>query len=144
MTAIPPLLMLCEGRRPRARKAPANRPRESQLQTEVADLLRADALDGWRWSHFPAGEWRGVITGARLKRFGLQRGWPDIQMLSPSGKFHGLELKRLGETLTEDQADFQVWCVKHAVNYSVAYSIDEALAVLDAWRCLRIAIGCAR
>jgi hypothetical protein len=98
-------------------------------------------LPSWRWSHFPAGEQRGIITGSRLKRFGLQRGWPDLQLLSPLGKFHGLELKRLGEELTEDQADFQLWCIAHAVPYSVAYSIDEALAVLDAWGCLRIKIG---
>jgi hypothetical protein len=144
MSATPPLLMIAEGRKPRPRKAPANRPRESQLQTEVADLLRAHALDGWRWSHFPAGERRDVITGARLKRFGLQRGWPDIVLLSPGGKFHGLELKRLGEALTEDQETFQTWSIRKAVPYSVAYSIDEALAVLDAWSCLRIKIGGSR
>jgi hypothetical protein len=141
MTAIPPLLARMQGAKTRTRKSPANRPRESQLQTEVADLLRAHALDGWRWSHFPAGELRNVITGARLKRFGLQRGWPDIQLLSPSGKFHGLELKRLGETLTEDQEAFQVWCIRSGVPYSVCQTIDQALAVLDAWSCLRIKIG---
>jgi hypothetical protein len=141
MSATLPLLMLAEGRRPRPRKAPLSRPKESKLQCAVADLLRAHALPEWQWTHFPAGEWRGVITGARLKRFGLQRGWPDIQLLSPTGKFYGLELKRLGETLTEDQADFQTWCIAHAVPYCVAYSIDQALAVLDAWSCLRIKIG---
>jgi hypothetical protein len=87
--------------------------------------------------------WRGVITGARLKRFGLQRGFPDIQLISPAGLF-GLELKRAGEGLTDDQTDFQTWCIAHAVPYSVAYSIDQALTVLDAWGCLRIAIGGAR
>jgi hypothetical protein len=141
MSATLPLLMLAEGRRPRPRKAPLSRPKESKLQCAVADLLRAHALPEWQWTHFPAGEWRGVITGARLKRFGLQRGWPDIQLLSPTGKFYGLELKRLGETLTEDQADFQLWCIANAVPYSVAYSLDQALAVLDAWSCLRIKIG---
>ena len=141
MSATLPLLMLAEGRRPRPRKAPLSRPKESKLQCAVADLLRAHALPEWQWTHFPAGEWRGVITGARLKRFGLQRGWPDIQLLSPTGKFYGLELKRRGETLTEDQADFQLWCIANAVPYSVAYSLDQALAVLDAWSCLRIKIG---
>jgi hypothetical protein len=72
---------------------------------------------------------------------GLQRGFPDIQLISPAGLFHGLELKREGESLTDDQADFQTWCIAHVVPYSVAYSIDEALAVLDAWSCLRIKIG---
>ena len=144
MTATPPLLMICEGRKPRTRKAPLARPKESKLQCAVADLLRPHALPEWRWTHFPAGEWRGVITGARLKRMGLKRGFPDIQLISPAGLFHGLELKREGESLTEDQADFQLWCIAHGVPYSVAYSIDEALAVLDAWSCLRIKIGGSR
>jgi hypothetical protein len=136
-----PLLELAQGRKPRARKAPVARPKESTLQCAVADLLRHHARPEWRWSHFPAGEWRGVITGARLKRMGLQRGFPDIQLISPEGLFHGLELKRLGETLTEDQEAFQVWSVANGVPYSVCRTIDEALAVLDFWSCLRIKIG---
>jgi hypothetical protein len=136
-----PLLMIAEGRKPRPRKAPVARPKECQLQCAVADLLRRHALPEWRWSHFPAGEWRGVITGARLKRMGLQRGWPDFLLVAPDGAIRCLELKRAGESLTDDQADFKLWCIAHAVNYSVAYSIDEALAVLDAWSCLRIRIG---
>jgi hypothetical protein len=79
-----------------------------------------------------------------LKRFGLHRGWPDLQLLSPIGKFHGLELKRAGETLTEDQETFQTWCIKCGVSYAVAYTVDEALTALDEWGCLRIKIGGGR
>jgi hypothetical protein len=143
MKAIPPLLMLCEGRRPRPRKAPPTRPRESLLQCAVADLLRRHARPEWRWSHFPAGEWRGIVTGARLKRFGLQRGWPDIVLLSPAGKFHGLELKRVGQTLTDDQEAFQLWAIRNGIPYSVASNSEDAFAVLTAWGCL-IKIGGAR
>jgi hypothetical protein len=144
LSATPPLLMLCEGLKPRPRKAPLARPKECKLQCTVAELLRCHALPSWRWTHFPAGEWRGIITGARLKRMGLQRGFPDIQLISPAGLFHGLELKRAGENLTDDQEAFQLWCVAHGVPHSVAYSIDEALAVLAAWGCLRIKIGGSR
>jgi hypothetical protein len=65
-------------------------------------------------------------------------------LLSPSGLFHGLELKRQGETLSDTQEAFQRWCIRHGLPHSVAYSFDEALAVLDAWRCLRIKIGGSR
>jgi hypothetical protein len=143
MTATPPLLMICEGRRPRARKAPVVRPKESLLQCAVADLLRRHVLPDWQWSHFPAGEWRGVVTGARLKRFGLQRGWPDFILLSPDGRFHGLELKRAGESLTDDQEAFQLWAIRHAVTYSVAFNSEQAFAVLTAWGALRIIGGAA-
>jgi hypothetical protein len=144
MTATPPLLMLAEGRRPRPRKAPLARPKECALQCAVADLLRRHAMPEWRWTHFPAGERRDIITGARLKRVGLQRGFPDIQLISPAGLFHGLELKRAGEFLTADQEAFQLWSIAHGVPYSVCQTIDQALEVLDAWSCLRIAIGGAR
>ena len=138
---MPPLLAICEGRKARARKAPLTAPKEYRLQTDVADVLKDHALPEWRWSHFPAGERRDVRTGARLKRMGLQKGWPDIVLINPAGLFHGLELKRIGQDLTEDQEAFQRWAIRHNVSHSVAYSLDEALAALDYWGCLRIKIG---
>jgi hypothetical protein len=139
--SMPPLLAICEGRKARARKAPLTAPKEYRLQTDVADVLKDHALPEWRWSHFPAGERRDVRTGARLKRMGLQKGWPDIVLINPAGLFHGLELKRIGQDLTEDQEAFQRWAIRHNVSHSVAYSLDEALAALDYWGCLRIKIG---
>jgi hypothetical protein len=135
---IPPLLMLAQSQKPRPRKMPVIRPKESKLQCDVAKVLRSHALPTWRWSHFPAGEKRDVITGARLKQMGLQRGFPDVILISPAGLFHALELKRLGEDLTDDQEAFQTWCVRHAVPYSVADTFDQALAVLDSWEWLKI------
>ena len=141
MSATPSLLKLMTGSKARPRKVPQTAPKEYRLQTDVADVLKDHALPTWRWSHFPAGERRDVITGARLKRMGLQRGWPDFVLVSPHGAFHGLELKRLGEDLTDEQLDFQLWCIRHGVAHSVADSFDLALAALDAWGCLRIRIG---
>jgi len=141
MSATPPLLAIAEGRKPRPRKAPVARPKESTLQCSVAALLRDHRLPEWQWTHFPAGEKRDVITGARLKRYGLARGWPDIILLSPAGLAHFLELKRRGESLTDDQAEFQRWAIRHGVPHSVADSFDQALAFLDAIGCLRIRIG---
>ena len=89
------------------------------------------------------GERRDVRTGARLKRMGLQKGWPDFQLVSPRGLFHALELKRVGEELTEEQEAFQLWSIRHGVPHSVAFTFDEALAFLDAIGCLRIKIVAA-
>jgi hypothetical protein len=138
MTAMPPLLMIAAGRKPRTRKAQLARPKESLLQCAVADLLRRHARPEWRWSHFPAGEWRGIITGARLKRMGLMRGWPDLHLVSPDGRFHGLEVKRSGESLTDDQEAFQLWAIRNGIPYSVAFNSEQAFAVLTAWGALRI------
>jgi hypothetical protein len=75
---------------------------------------------------------------------GLKTWLPDIALIGPTGIFHALELKRLGEVLSDAQADFQTWCIRHNVPHSVAFTFDEALAVLDAWGALRIRIGDSR
>ena len=138
---LPPLLMLAKGRRPRPRKAAVPRPKEIALHMSVADLLRRFARLDWRWSHFPSGEHRDVRTAAKLKAMGVQRGWPDFTLFDPTGRLHALELKREGETLTDDQEDFQIWCIARGVPHSVSRSVDEALMVLDAWGVLRVKIG---
>jgi hypothetical protein len=141
MSAIPPLLMLCEGRKPRARKAPLARPKEIVLHMAVANVLRDHGHPDWRWTHIPSGEVRDMRTAAKLKQMGTKRGWPDFLLVSPDGAIRCLELKRIGGKLTDDQANFQTSCIAHAVRHSVCRTFDEALAVLDAWSCLRIKIG---
>jgi hypothetical protein len=141
MNPTPPLLALVEGRTSRARKAPTGLPKETTLHMAVAALLRDHARSEWRWTHFPAGEARDVRMGARLKAMGLQRGWPDFILVPPSGLLHALELKRLGEQLTEEQEQLQRWFIVNGLPHSVAYSVDEAFAVLDCWDALRIKIA---
>jgi hypothetical protein len=136
-----PLLQIAAGRRVRPRKASVERPKELALHMAVAELLRRFARPDWRWSHFPSGEHRDVRTAAKLKAMGVQRGWPDFVLFDPSGRLHALELKRQGEGLTDDQEDFQTWCIARGVAHSVSRSVDEALAVLDAWKVLRVKIG---
>ena len=58
------------------------------VAAHLAAVLPADAL----WSHLPFGENRSEVTGARLKRMGTQKGWPDYLVIH-DGKFVGLELK---------------------------------------------------
>jgi len=120
-------------------------PKEGTLQTAVAGVLRDHLLPDWRATHFPAGTLgkgglHAVITGRRLKRFGLRRGWPDLQLVSPLAIFHGLELKRLGEDLTEDQKEFRFWAVSNNIPYAVAWTFTQALSVFEEWGCLRIKI----
>jgi len=144
MTTMPPLLALAAGRKVRPRKAPAIRPRESRLQIDVAKLLDDYGRQDWRFTHFPAGEKRDVVTGARLKRYGLKPGWPDFLLLDPDGRLHCLELKRQGETLSDPQQDFWRFCIRAGVPHSTCRTIDEVLTVFDRWKCLRIRIGGAR
>ena len=141
MKAIPPLLQLIEGRRGRPRKALAATPKEIALHMAVAGVLRRFIKPDWRWSHYPAGELRHPRTAAKLKAMGTMPGWPDLMLLAPDGRLHGLELKRRGSDLGEDQQDFQTWAAAHGVPYSVAWSMEDALAILGFWRCLRIDVA---
>jgi hypothetical protein len=140
LTVLPPLLALAAGRKPRPRKMPIFRPLESRLQCDVARLLRDHCMPTWRWSHFPSGEKRDIVTGARLKRYGLQSGWADLILIAPTGGAHFLELKRIGETLSEPQQAFQLHCIRYGIPYAVAFTLDDALAALSSWNCLRIKI----
>lgn len=141
MTATPPLIMLAEGRKPRLRRAPKARPKELALHMSVAKILRDHARPDWIWTHIASGEARDVRTATKLKRMGVRRGWPDFVLVPPTGQLHCMELKRIGERLTEDQEAFQLWCIRHGVPYVVAFTIDEVLTAFDAWGCLRIKIG---
>src|SRR3954468_15080373 len=87
-------------------------PKEFALHCMVADMVRRWIQPGWIWTHFPAGEARPheviggkriSITGARLQRMGLNTGFPDFQFFAITGRCCFLELKRRGETGTEDQ-----------------------------------------
>ena len=141
MSVPPPLLALAAGRRVRPRKPTAPRPKELALHMAVADLLRCFASPDWLSSHYPSGEHRDVRTAAKLNAMGVQRGWPDLILFDPSGRLHALELKRQGETLTDEQSNFQTWCIARGVPHSVSRSVDEALTVLGAWEALRVKIG---
>ena len=81
--------------------AHVRRPKEFALHCAVADTVKRWILPDWIWTHFPAGEHRSVITGARLKRMGLNRGFPDFQFFHRNGRVCFLELKRHGNSLDE-------------------------------------------
>jgi len=133
-----------DGKRARPRKAPVARPKEIELHMSVAKLLREHCLETWQWTHIASGELRDMRTAVKLKRMGTKAGWPDIVLVPPTGQLHCLELKCQGESLSEPQEQFQLWSIRHGIPHSVAYSLDEALAALDHWGCLRIRIGGAR
>jgi hypothetical protein len=137
----PPLLLLAEGRKPRPRKAPIVRPKEVALHMAVAKVLREHCKPDWQWTHIASGELRDKRTAAKLKQMGVRAGWPDFILVPPTGQLHSLELKRIGEDLTADQEAFQLHCIRFGWPHSVAFTLDQALAILDHWGCLRIKIG---
>ncbi len=134
--STPPLLMIAEGRKPRLRKAPASRPLEITLHMSVAALLRKHARPDWLWTHIANGEMRDPATAKKLRAMGMRAGMPDFVLVPPTGRAHFLELKRKGETLSEAQEELRLWTIIHGIPHATAYTMAEALVVLDAWGCL--------
>lgn len=130
-------LSLFKSRRQRGVAPPPAK--EFSLHVMVADTLRRWCLPSWRWTHFPSGENRSAITGARLKRMGMQRGWPDFLLLSPE-RVHLLELKRKSEQLTDEQRALRDYCEQHGHPYAVVYTYDAALNQLREWGAVRTGI----
>jgi hypothetical protein len=139
-------LSLFKGKRQRGVKPPPAL--EFKTHCMVADALRIGAMPGWQWTHFPAGEARPSFVDKkgrrvspaadRLKRMGLMPGWPDFVLVSPAGRFFGLELKRGKAPLTDDQEAFRKWCGAHLVPYVVARSFDDAIRALAGWGAIRV------
>lgn len=135
-------LSLLAGKRQRGRAArPA---KEINLHFMVADVLRRWRSPGWRCTHFPAGEYRHPATAARLKRMGLEPGWPDFILLAPQGGTgsilnplfggaHFLELKREGQDLTDYQQSFADYCDANGYAYFWTADFSEAVDQLKTW-----------
>ncbi len=138
MTTAPPLLKLAAGRKVRARKMSVPRPKELELHITVAKLLRDHCGGDWLWTHIPTGEHRDIRTAAKLKAMGTQKSWPDFIFVSRYGSVSFLELKRVGEKLSEGQVEFRHHCIQHGIPHAVAWSLDEVLKLLNEWGCVAI------
>ena len=109
-------------------------PSEFALTCSVADLFRKCIKPEWQWTHIGHGDLRTQITGARLKRAGQQKGWPDFILLPPSaGVAHFIELKRKRGRLSEEQQAFRDWCQSNGVPHEVAREISEVIAIGNRW-----------
>jgi hypothetical protein len=143
-------LHLFRSKKQRGTAAPP--PLEFAVHCAVADTLRRWASPNWVWFHYPAGEERNAVTGARLKRMGVKPGLPDFMFFPPgvavgtacggaaSTRPHFLEIKRRGGRLTEHQAGFALWCKLNDCPFEVADSYEAAVAILQQWGALRAGI----
>ena len=74
---------------------------EDELHTAVAKALRVLVMPPAAWTCFPAGNMPlEPRFAAKLARFGLAPGWPDLLVLF-GGRLFGVELKRVGGRLSK-------------------------------------------
>ena len=81
----------------------------------------------------PNGGNRNVIEAARLKREGVLAGVADLMILKPNNKYYGLfvEMKTDKGKQSDNQIDFEMYCVHHHYKYSIARSLDEFISIVE-------------
>lgn len=121
---------------------------EDELHASVAQALHRLLLPPVEWTCFPSGNIPlPAQYAAKLARFGLKRGWPDIQLLYDRG-FYGIELKRVGgglsktrvvrtrsgaQRVVEGQADVFPRLEAQGMQIAVCHSVPEVLAACQGW-----------
>ena len=105
---------------------------EDELSFTVAQFLD---IQGWTYTHFPAGEYRPVKVGAKLKRMGLKPGYPDYLIFfpRPSSACTGtaIELKSPKGRLNANQKIVRKQLIEAGWAYFVCRTINEVMAVCE-------------
>ena len=118
-------------------KAP--RPLEKHIQRQVRDWLQHNRIDAF---HVPngsvlAGDGKArAIQSRALKNAGVVNGFPDlilIQRISTGSRIGFFEVKREGEKLRPEQADFADRCTGWMIPFAVVRSVDDARDSLQQW-----------
>jgi len=104
-------------------------PTEFKMHTALVELLLQATMPNWLWTHIGHGEKRDEVTAARLKRMGVQRGWPDFIFVGP-GRVFFLELKRIGGKPTPEQREVAVHLMACGCGYLVTNDLDDAVGTL--------------
>ena len=86
--------------------------------------------------HVPNGSNVGVRAGARLKKMGLRKGFPDLFLFIPGGGWHGLAIemkKKKGGRVTPEQQFMLEKLEKSGYKAIVAHGFDEASQAIKAY-----------
>lgn len=123
---------LFKSRRQRGVRAPPAL--EVKTHIALADTLdRWVKKDDWLWTHIPLGGKRTLATGSLLKRMGAKPGWPDFIFIAWTGHVYFLELKRVGNDLSEHQDAFFAACAARGIECRAATGYKEAVTILQKW-----------
>lgn len=109
---------------------------EAQIQRALVEYLDWAALPDCVWFSCPNGGYRLKTEAARFKGLGVKAGVPDMVFVR-NGIAHGLELKTPTGRLTPAQINFLEAWRKAGGRAQVAFGLDEAINVLNAWGLVR-------
>lgn len=111
-----------------------------QFASQVKTLEFYDKLNCLWWSYDASGEKRSAITGSLLKTKGLNSGQADYHFITLRGHIAHIiyiEFKRpkIGTKpagkQSDNQIEFQRRLEADNIRYYLAYSVDEAIRVLE-------------
>src|SRR5215216_4217002 len=112
-----------------------NRP-EQRIQRAVFAHLRERPAKGVFAFHPANGGARRPIEAAILKGLGVVAGVPDVIAIK-DGQVYALELKPIGGRLSDKQLPTINRMRAADARVAVAYGLDEALMILEAWELVR-------
>lgn len=119
-----------------AKQLKAPLPYEWQEQVTVIQYCQYNNI---LCNHTPNEGKRSVQEGRKLKQMGLSPGFPDISILEPKGKYHGLyiEMKRKGNKPSDNQMSWIMELRKRNYCATVCYSADDAITLIERYMNLK-------
>lgn len=117
------------------RAAKTRREPEFLLQVSIIDALKKILSASVLFTAFPAGG-GGRVRGAKLKRAGLNPGWPDIQFIA-RGKYYGMEVKTPKGRLSPAQRSLHQRLAENGCDVVVVRSVEEAMDAVNGWKLTR-------
>lgn len=104
---------------------------ELTLQVDIVEMLKKNLKRDVLFTAFPAGG-GGRVRGAKLKKAGLQAGWPDIQLIH-RGLYFGLEVKTQTGRLSPAQTELHKKLIASGCSVAVVRSVSDALEKIIDW-----------
>jgi hypothetical protein len=101
----------------------------------LVDHLKTHLKKDVLFTAFPAGG-GGRVRGAKLKKAGLQAGWPDIQLIY-KGQYYGLEVKTPQGRLSPSQSRLHQKLIEGGCKVAVVRSVKEMMEHIIDWGLVR-------
>ena len=104
---------------------------ELLIQSNIIQMLKENLKHNVLMTASPAGG-GGRVRGAKLKRAGLQSGWPDIQLIH-EGRYYGLEVKTSTGRLSPAQKIIHQKLTDSGCLVAVVKSVTDAQEKIVEW-----------
>ena len=111
---------------------------EDDIQINLVKHLQWRAAPGVIWFMIPNGTNKSKAAAGKAKAMGLRKGASDMGfIIPPHGQAAMLELKFGKNKPSPEQEQFGVEVEAAGAFFAVAWSLDQAIGILQAWGCLK-------